>query len=513
MPKILTRFFAALSAAALLTALTACGHSPSPTLALSPMRDNGRNLSLMSLIDPASEVRGVYIATVHNIDFPSRPDLSAHALKVELDTIIENTLAAGLNTIYFQVRPAADALYDSEIFPISEALSSRGELTLDPLAYLVEKAHQANLFVHAWVNPLRVTVGYQTRPQTDISALPDNSPAKAHPEWIVAYADGKLYFDPAYPEVRELIAAGVGEIVENYNVDGILFDDYFYPYPVTDENGVTVGFDDSVSFALYGQEMSLGDFRRENVNKMIEQVYDTVKEISSEVKFGVAPFGIWKNNDGENGGSATRGLESYFSIYCDPVAWANGGYIDYIAPQLYWRFTTSVAPYDELVRFWNRTLDGTGVDLLISHGAYNYEDWDSPQREMAHQVEYARKTLTYRGSIFYGYDEIRKNTQELKKELRDTFSEKIIYTDPAPTGTGVQFTSPTDGTYINAASTTITGLSSPDKSLTLNGSPVNRGHGGDFSVTVNLLPGENRFIFIQDGIEYPITIHRGTAPV
>ena len=492
--------------------LSSCGQAEHLSTALSPLQNNGDNLSLTAIIDPASEVRGVYIATVHNIDFPSRPGLSAAQLKKELDTIIETTVAAGLNTICFQVRPAADALYKSEIFPVSEALSPDGKLPMDPLAYLVEQAHKANLFVHAWVNPLRVTTGYQSRPLTDISALPDGSPAKEHPEWTLAYEDGRLYFDPAHPEVRQLVADGVAEIVENYNVDGILFDDYFYPYPVADENDIPLPVDDSASFARYGNGRSLADFRRDNVNEMIRLVYDTIKAIAPEVRFGVAPFGIWQNDNGTNGGSATGGLESYSSIYCDPVAWAKGGYIDYIAPQIYWRFSTSVAPFDELVQFWNRTLDGTGVELLISHGAYNYEDWSNPQMEMAHQVAYARKALTYRGSLFYGYDEIKKNYLDLTTELEDVFAEPIIYTDPAPTGLPVTIYSLPSGSYVDSATVHISGTSSPDMPLTVNGSPVNRTRGGAFTLTLPLQPGENEFVFTQGNEIFTYVLHRGVAP-
>ncbi len=464
---------------------------------------------LRAIIDPSSEVRGVYIATVYNIDYPSKTNLPAAALQAELDGIIDTVASAGLNTVYFQVRPVCDALYKSELFPVSEALTTSGKLTFDPLGYLVEAAHQRNIFVHAWVNPLRVTLGTETKPQTDPALLPAGSPAKEHPDWTVAYADGRLYFDPALPEVRQLIADGVREIVENYNVDGVLFDDYFYPYPVTDEDGITAGFDDAASYAKYGGGRSLGDFRRDNVNQMIRLVYDTVKSVSEDVQFGVAPFGIWQNDNGRNGGSATRGMESYKSIYCDPIAWAEGGYIDYIAPQIYWRFSTSVAPFDELVRWWNRALDGTGVDLLISHAAYSYEDWLSPSGEMKKQIEYARDKITYRGSIFYGYAEIRENLHAITDELTDVYADSVIYSDPSPTGMGVQITSPVSGSTVHNAQVRLFGISSPDTPLTVNGEAVERSRGGYFVITAILKRGENVFVFEQDGQAYTYTIHRG----
>ncbi len=483
-----------------------------PAANLSPIAEANTEMTVRSLIDPASEVRGVYIASVYNIDFPTKPDLSASALKKELDSILDNAAAAGLNTVFFQVRPACDALYKSELFPVSEALSSSGKLVMDPLAYIVEQAHKRNIFVHAWVNPLRVTTGSTAKPNTDVKNLPKNSPAAQHPEWTLPYADGRLYLDPGIPAVRDLIADGVREIVKNYDVDGVIFDDYFYPYPVTDASGATVAFKDDASYAAYGRGKNRADWRRDNVNQMVRACYEAIKDVSEDVLFGVAPFGIWKNDDGKNGGSATKGLQSYFSISCDPIAWAEGGYVDYLAPQIYWRFSTAVAPYDELVRWWNRALDGTGVEMLISHAAYQYDGWTEPQGEIAQQVQYARSELSYRGSIFYGYEEIRKNTASLTDELKKLYGERIIYTDPSPTGLKPAVASPADGSYINAASTYLIGSSSPDKPLYLNGKKLGRSRGGYFSAYVDLKQGKNTFTLEQDGMKVTHTIYRGTAP-
>lgn len=494
--------------------LVGCGGNGEEAIsyALSPMEQSVGKPALRALIDPASEVRGVFIASVYNIDFPTKTDLSAAALKKEIDSILDTMAAAGLNTVYFQVRPACDALYKSDVFPVSRSLSSKGELVMDPLAYMVEQAHQRNIFVHAWVNPLRVSNGSEAKPNVNVKNLPDGSPAKEHPEWTVAYADGRLYFDPGIPEVRELIADGVREIVANYDVDGVIFDDYFYPYPVTLSDGTVALFDDDDSYVQYGGNLSRADWRRENVNQMVKASYDAVKSVSEDVLFGVAPFGIWKNDDGKNGGSATRGMQSYFSISCDPVAWAEGGYIDYLAPQLYWRFSTEVAPFGELVQWWNRVLDGTGVDFLVSHAAYNYDVWSSPQGEMGEQIDFARNELTYRGSIFYGYDEIRRNAQSLQDELRTAYDTNIIYTEPSSTGEAPSVTSPPDGTYVNAFGTYLVGSSSPDKPLTVNGKKIGRTRSGSFSVYVKLSGGENTFVFEQDGVTYIHTVYGGTAP-
>lgn len=500
---------AALLCAALLCVAGCAENGADLSDALAQQCADGGSVLLKPLIDPSSEVRGVYIATVYNIDFPSKPDLDSSSLQKELDAILNTMQQAGLNAVFFQVRPACDALYRSDLFPVSASLYSDGVLHFDPLAYLIEQAHARNIFVHAWVNPLRVTTGSAVHPNTDISALPDGHPVRDHPDWAIAYADGRLYLDPGLPEVRTLVADGVREILENYNVDGVIFDDYFYPYPVTDASGASVQFNDGASYARYGAQMTRADWRRDNINRMIREVYDSVKSVSEDVSFGVAPFGIWKNDNGSNGGSATRGLQSYEAIYCDPIAWAEGGYVDYIAPQIYWRFSTEVAPYGELVRWWNCALDGTGVHLLISHAAYRYDEWASPEGEMSEQLQFARSELTYRGSIFYGFDEIRRDAFSIAGELREVYRSEIVYTEPSETGMPVHVSSPPTGTYIDAPNTYLIGSSSPDKPLTMNGEKIPRTRGGFFSVYTALEEGENTFVFEQGGQTYCHTIYRG----
>lgn len=361
------------------------------------------------------EMNGVWIASISNIDFPSRPDLSKKELKAEIDTIVENTASAGLDTIFFQVRPSADALYDSEIFPVSKYLSTDGKLTLDCLDYMIKTAKKKDIAVHAWVNPLRVAVGGNIE---DLSL--DN------PEWCQKYADGKIYFNCGEPRVRELVADGISEIVENYDVAGVVFDDYFYPYPYyeTDAEGnrVAVAFADGDTFDEYGKEFDdIGDWRRENVNKLVELSYKAVKKANKKCLFGVSPFGIWKNGYGGESGSATRGSQSYFEIYCDTLAWAEGEYVDYIAPQLYWTDDTAAASYSVLTEWWSDALEGTGTALLVSHAAYRYDEWESPSGIMTSQIENASGYDNYRGSIFYGYEEIASNKEGITDELKNIY--------------------------------------------------------------------------------------------
>lgn len=494
--------------------LTSCSNAQTPSFNLSPMDAESENFASMSIINPDSEIRGVWIASVYNIDYPSSNALSPAQQQAELDAILSTCAENKLNTIFFQVRPACDALYKSQIFPVSQYISADGTLPFDPLEYLVQKAHSMNIYVHAWVNPLRVTVSGD-----DLSALPDGSPAKENPDWVVPYADGKLYLNAGLAEVRQLIADGVREIVENYDVDGVVFDDYFYPYPVWNDDGTTVEFDDGEEYSFYGSMFdNIADWRRDNINQIIRLCYNTVHETDPECVFGVAPTGVWQNDNGTNGGSDTTGFESYHYLYCDALAWIEGGYIDYISPQIYWDFDTTATPFDTVLRWWNTVLDGTDVKLYVSHASYRYEDgeWDSPEGQLTEQVEYARSERSYRGSIFYGYDEINRNINSASTDLLKAFTDEILYTDIASNGHGVTVSSPANGTVLNSATTYLVGMSDPHYPLTLNGKKIGRTKSGFFSLYVTLERGENTFTFIQNGKEYTHTLYynstTGTAP-
>lgn len=458
----------------------------------------------VGLLNPDSEIRGIWIASVGNINFPSRQGLGADKLRAELDAIVENCVSLGLNTIFFQVRPAADALYDSALFPASEYVSGtqgkKPDGNFDCLEYLIDIAHKERINVHAWVNPLRVTYGSAKYPKTELSYLCSDHIARKNPDWVVAYADGKLYFDAGIPAVREYVAAGVGEIAENYAVDGIVFDDYFYPYPVSGAE-----FDDEDTFARYGSG-SKADFRRENINQLIKGCYDAVKAVNSECLFGVSPFGIWQNDDGKSGGSNTSGLEAYESLYCDALAWARGGYVDYLAPQLYWRFSTAAAPYGELSDWWNAALDGTGVKLLIAHAAYMYDEWESPEGELSAQIAYSREAISYRGSILYGYAALENNSKDIRAEISDAFSQEIIYSDYYPTSAELTVTDLPSET--SDAFLTLSGSSDPTVTLAMNGERISRDRDGGFEIKVSLDPGENELVFDYGGKTVIFTITR-----
>lgn len=475
-----------------------------PSVTPLPMEHAAENALTRPIIDPASEVRGVWIASIYNIDYPSRTDLTAAELKAELDAILATCEKNNLNTVFFQVRPSCDALYNSSLFPVSQYISTSGSLPFDPLEYLVRAAHEKNIFVHAWINPLRVSM------KNDLDALPENSPAKLHPEWVIPYVDGKLYFNAGLPEVRQLVVDGVREIVAGYDVDGIVFDDYFYPYPANNADGTPGIFDDADTYAKYGGDYSnLADWRRSNINTLIRAVYETVKTTDKDCLFGVSPFGIWQNDDGTNGGSATRGFEGYTSLYCDALAWVAGGYVDYLSPQIYWRFSAEATAYDILLRWWNTALDNTGVDLYVSHAAYRYEDgeWTNPTNELTEQVSFARSEISYKGSIFYGYDEINRNINGASDDLLRAYTNEIIYPAIQSNGLAVGVSSPANGSTMTERTTHVLGVSDPAYPLYLDGEKVGRTKSGYFSLMLELKEGKNDFVFTQNGTEYVYTLY------
>lgn len=478
---------------------------------LLPNIDSSLIPTTSSITDPNREVRGVWIATVNNINFPSRPGLSADALKSELDDILKTTSEANLNTIYFQVRPSADALYDSDIFPTSVYLSGENgqaaDENFDPLAYLTEAAKAYKIDIYAWINPLRVT--YYGIP---LSELSEDHPATLHPDWVVSYADGMSYFNAGIPEVRQLVADGITEIVTRYDVAGVIFDDYFYPYPKTGDDGSIIPFDDADTYDQYGKDRftDIGDFRRESVNELVRASYDAVKAAAPHCSFGIAPFGIWQNDDGQNGGSETKGLSSYSALYADSLAWIEGGYLDFIAPQIYWQFSSSAAPYGELVRWWNEKTENTDVKLLISHAIYNYEAWDTPG-ETEQQIEFARSELSYRGSTFYGYEQLKANTLGVTDEIRGACEKEIIYCETVSNGRDLMISSPSDQATVSTDTTYIIGASDPAFPLTVDGETVGRTKSGYFSLYVSLKPGKNIFTFRHKDIDTVYTIYFSTT--
>lgn len=349
---------------------------------------------------PAQDgMRGVWVSSVANIDYPSQQGLSADQLKSEADTILNNIAAMGLNTVFLQVRPSADALYQSALFPWSRYVSgTTGQAPdgdFDVLAYWVEGAHSRGLQLHAWLNPYRIT----RDGKEELNALPETSPAKQHPEWVVEY-EGNYYFNPGLPAVQQLVVDGAAEIVRNYDVDGIHLDDYFYP---------GTDFNDAAAYARYGEDFDdIGDWRRDNVNTLIASLDETVHAINPELSFGVSPAGIWDNKADNPKGSDTNGRSSYREIYCDSVEWVKRGTVDYICPQLYWSIGYEIADFEVLVDWWQDIVSTSDVALYIGIGAYRAAEAEPGDvwygtAELERQLDMLDNSIDIQGEVFFSY--------------------------------------------------------------------------------------------------------------
>ncbi len=392
-----------------------------PTDTTQKPHENFGDIHLLSSTD--SVMKCVWIATVSNINYPSRPGLSSHELAAEIDSILENVARLKANTVFFQVRPCGDALYNSGFFPYSAYVSGeRGvaaDRGFDSLEYMVQKAHSMGISVHAWVNPVRVLTGTADVAVRDL--LCDDEYAKIHPEWTVGYADGALYYDLGLPEVRNLIARGVGELVSDYDIDGVVFDDYFYPYPVQNADGTPAAFDDSLTYSKYGGSSSLGDFRRESVRTLVRVCSIAVKKADPDCMFGISPFGIWKNAPFE-GGAGTGGLESYYDIYCDSLSFAREGWVDYIAPQLYWGINDSKGDFITLADWWSEKLSATSALFIPCLAPYRYSQGVYSEGEITRQAEYVRTLRGCSGIALYGYASLTDPSLSVGAEVQKIFS-------------------------------------------------------------------------------------------
>ncbi len=469
------------------------------------------------------EMRGVWVCSVYNMDFPSKTGQTVTGLKKEVTTILDRSKDIGFNAVFLQVRPNNDALYPSKIYPWSQYLTGTQGVApadgFDPLLYWIDEAHKRGLELHAWINPYRATRGSTTSPKTDVAKLAANNPARLHPDWVIAYTDGSLYYDPGRPEVRKLIVDGVTEIVTNYNVDGIHFDDYFYP---------GTDFKDSKSYAAYGKAFkNISDWRRNNVDQLIQATYNAVKAAKPNCAFGVSPFAIWANKENNSLGSDTRGGESYYEMYADTRKWVKSEWLDYICPQIYWNIGYRIADYEKILKWWVDVVKDTPVSLYVGHAGYRVGDgtkagdvWHTAD-EIIRQFNMNRQYPLVRGSVMFRYDSLN-TSKDLYNKVKAYYNTN---TGTAATGTANNAAAPSVGfrselqvLAVGRPSANITttlkqyyllGTSDPDQPLYYNGKLLtNRSAGGSFGVFVTLDVGKNTFTFKQDSQTVTRTITR-----
>jgi uncharacterized lipoprotein YddW (UPF0748 family) len=409
------------------------------------------------------EFRGVWIASVANIDWPSRPDLSTEEQRDEFRSILNQHQKNGINAVIVQVRPSADAFYRSSFEPWSEwltgAKAEEPDPEYDPLTFMIEESHERAMEFHAWLNPYRAIFDadkfYKEPGHVRLDTLnslikeliesdsANDAPQLSgddyndlvqlldldtgilvyqHPEWFVQYGN-KIYFDPGIPEVQNHIYNVVGEIVEKYDVDAIHMDDYFYPYRIAG-----VEFPDSASFKKYGSTYSvdLKDFwRRENVNTIVKNLNETIKARKPYVKFGISPFGVWRNASVDPAGSNTKaGQTNYDDLYADVLKWQKEKWIDYVIPQIYWHRGFNLADYEILAHWWND--NSYGVHIYIGQGLYRVdaesptEAWRNPL-EIPEQIDLNRSLPNIQGSCFFSSKTVINNPLGVSDILREKY--------------------------------------------------------------------------------------------
>ena len=360
---------------------------------------------------PKREFRGAWIQTV-NGQFKGMP---TEKMKKNLIDQLNALQEAGINAIIFQVRPEADALYASQIEPWSRFLTGvqgkAPEPFWDPMAFMIEECHKRGMEFHAWINPYRVKTNLKNE-------LAPEHVYNTHPEWFIQYGN-QLFFDPALPESRRHIRMVVSDIVMHYAVDAIHMDDYFYPYPIKEQE-----FPDDESFARYGGGFdNRGDWRRSNVNTLIREIHETVRKIKPWVKFGVSPFGIYRNESSYPLGSKTNGLENYDDLYADVLLWAREGWIDYNIPQLYWQIGHRVADYETLIHWWAKNTENR--PLFIGQSVMNTVENADPKNpnmnQLPRKMALQRAYQTIEGSCQWPASAVVENKGKYKDALMQEY--------------------------------------------------------------------------------------------
>lgn len=370
---------------------------------LSGLATGGDAAALPGRPRAVGEMRGMWLATVSNRDWPSRTGLTATQQRTELLAHLDTAVRRRLNAVMFQVRPTADAMWPSPYEPWSQYLTGvQGRNPgWDPLGTAVAEAHARGLELHAWFNPYRIAN------HTDPTRLVANHPAREHPDWVVPYG-GKLYYNPGLPQVRAFVQEAMLDAVRRYEIDAVHWDDYFYPYPVAGQV-----FDDDAAYAAHGSGFpGRAAWRRDNIDRLVRETAARIKAIRPTTRFGISPFGVWRNASTDPLGSATRaGVQTYDDLYADTRKWVREHWIDYICPQLYWNIGLAAADYAKLVPWWAEVAEGSGVQLYVGEALYKAGDpaqpvaWQDPA-ELSRHLTFAEDYPQVGGHVFFSAKEV-----------------------------------------------------------------------------------------------------------
>lgn len=357
---------------------------------------------------PKREFRGAWLHTVFQGQYARQTTAENQAY---LRNVLDSLKMAGINAIIFQVRPQSDAFYKSALEPWSQFLSGTSGKApnpeWDPLEFIIAESHARGMELHAWLNPYRASTS-----KTD--KFPRSHIYSKHPERFVTY-DGKIYFDPGIPENRKFICKVVKDIVTRYDVDAIHMDDYFYPYPSGKK-----AFPDSKSYKRYGKKKDIGDWRRENVNRLIEELHRTITEAKPWVRLGISPFGIWRNKSSDPRGSDTNGLQNYDALYADVLLWTKNGWVDYMMPQLYWELEHKAASTQVLAAWWNANANGRhmyfGQSIKTTMDKADTAPTGNPT-QLDHKIRLSRSLQNVQGNCWWPGYEIVNNYKGIADSL------------------------------------------------------------------------------------------------
>ncbi|MHA7830431.1 MAG: glycoside hydrolase family 10 protein [Flagellimonas sp.] len=376
---------------------------------------------------PKEEFRGVWIATVANIDWPKHPGDNTEKKKQDFIEILDFYQKMNFNAAIVQVRTSGDALYPTDLAPWSRYLTgTEGKALIGfekPLEWMINETHKRDMEFHAWLNPYRATV------DLDTSVLAKKHDYYQHSDWIIKYGK-KNYYNPGLPEVREKFTSIIKELVTTYEVDAIHFDDYFYPYKVEGET-----FDDNKTYTKYGLPgQSLEDWRRSNVDSLVKNVHKTIKQHKPWVQFGISPFGVWKNKRTDPRGSDTKaGQTTYEDLYADPLLWIREGWLDYLAPQVYWSMDYPIASHKIITEWWANNAQNT--NLYIGNGIYKVKNnadkaWKK-KNEIPKQLDFARDIGNVGGNIFFSAKSLMGQHEKVNKKLQKKYY-KLPAQNPGP---------------------------------------------------------------------------------
>ena len=364
------------------------------------------------------EMRAAWIATVANIDWPSQRNLTSKAQREEMRAMLDGLAKNKINAIVMQIRPTADAFYPSALEPWSNWLSGKQGLKpspyYDPLQFIIDEAHKRCMEVHVWLNPYRVTNS------DNVDMLWKNHLYFKNKDLFVKYG-GKTYFDPGLDQTREFLNQVVEDVVERYDIDAIHFDDYFYPYRVAGQE-----FPDEASFRKNPRGFATkNDWRRNNVDMVISELQQTIKSIKPWVEFGISPFGVWRNDNVDMRGSATRaGVQNYDDLYADILKWLKEGTIDYVVPQLYWEIGKKVADYDILAKWWSENSLGKNLYIGLFASQLGSKEANVAWRngnELVRQLNVNNHYPQIDGAVYFSAKGFLKNKQGLNDSLQNNF--------------------------------------------------------------------------------------------